>query len=599
MPTPNVKFYRDGHLIHARKNKIVFFLEDKEIFQCLLVRPDASVTGTYTVLAENKAGKKRFDHHVDFVTKYPLIHLPGMRHADKKLEDFVEEMLEKIPKHPEQPAVVEEVNPAEIAVEAEKPTVIEVEQAKVEIPETPKAEEIAEALQAVVEADTPKVESEEKKPEEKPKKHKSKSRHHHKKGRKSSPKIDADLVNDGEDETDDVEPPEEKYKRKFSTVVHEPYETETFRIYNAKNNLWFSGNLRDQTVIEGSTIKLLCAVTGPMPIMKWLKFGKPVAWGNNMRNMTGEGIGNIIIDKITRADAGTYSCTAKNPYNEVTTEAVIKVIPRSSVPRTDTSKPFFSRVLGEFYHIAEDDLILDAHVRAVPEPKVVWYKDGIELTAATDSRYDFSTDHDGGYKLRIHKPTSEDSALYACEAENSEGKAKVTHKVIFTELERHTHPQFVYHKESFWQPTLRMSIEPEPAKEGSVPATEVTRQEDSEITQAAGQSASGETKVQASQDSGSSENQESNENGDGSAEAPSGGSGSGGDGNDDGEDKPNDTSNAPEDGEEEEKQEKKPEKRPKSSRRKRYEGPVEPLLIRDSVKISSDFFVLMFLINLF
>lgn len=586
LPTPTVKFYRDGHLLHARKNKIVFFLEDKEIFQCLLVRPDASVSGTYTVLVENKAGKKRFDHHVDFVTKYPLIHLPGMRHADKKLEDFVEEMLEKIPKQPEQPAVKEEVKPAEVVTGgvAEKVVTNETEQAKAEIPETPKAEEIAEALQAVVDSEAPKVETEEKKVEEKPKKHKSKSKSkHRKKEHKSTPKIDADLINDGEDETDDVEPPPETYKRKFSTVVHEPYETETFRIYNAKNNLWFSGNLRDQTAIEGSTIKLLCAVTGPMPIMKWLKNGKPVSWGNNMRNMTSEGIGLVIIDKITKGDAGAYSCTAKNPYNEVTTESVVKVIPRSSVPRTDTSKPFFSRVLGEFYHIAEDDLILDAHVRAVPEPKVVWYKDGVELNAAIDDRYDFSTDHDGGYKLRIHKPTSADSALYACEAENSEGKAKVSHKVIFTELERHTHPQYVYHKESFWQPTLRMSIEPEPAREDSVPAHE-TKKDAPEITQAAGQSGSEGTNVPVSQDSGSSGNQESNEAGGGSADAPSGGSGAGGDGNEEGDGEGKDTSNVPEDGEEEEKQEKKPEKRPKSSRRRRYEGPVEPLLIRDSVK---------------
>lgn len=67
-----------------------------------MVRPDASASGIYTVLADNAAGKKRFDHHVDFETKYPLIHLPGMYHADKNLDDFVDVMLEKIPKHPEE-----------------------------------------------------------------------------------------------------------------------------------------------------------------------------------------------------------------------------------------------------------------------------------------------------------------------------------------------------------------------------------------------------------------------------------------------------------------------------------------------------------------
>lgn len=573
LPKPNVKFYRDGHLIHARKNKVVFFLEDKEIFQCLMVRPDASVSGTYTVLAENKAGKKRFDHHVDFITKYPLIHLPGMRHADKKLDDFVEEMLDKIPKPPAE----SEAKPVEEFAEkgekdvAEKETVKE--EAQPEVPETPKAEEIAEALQAVVDTDAPKPEE----VKEKPKKHKSKSKHR-KKERKSSPKIDADLVDDGE--VDEVEEePQRDGKRKFSTVVHEPYEEETFRIFHSKFNLVFSGKLRDQTAIEGTTIKLLCAVTGPFPIMKWLKNGKPVPWGNNMKNMTGEGLGHVVISKIARADAGVYTCVAKNQYNEVSTEAVIKVIPRSSVPSTDFYKPSFTRVLGEFYHNAEDDLILDAHVRAIPEPKIIWYRDGVELNVEMDKRFDFSTDHDGGYQFRIHKPTAADSALYACEAVNAEGKAKVTHKVIFTELERHTHPQFVYHKESFWQPTLRMSIEPEPVVESSVPMPE--------ITQATSHSGGSGVNVQSSHDSGNTGGDAPPaENGDSSAEAPAGGSGSGGDGNEDGEKGDDNSKGAPDDATEgeEEVKEKKPERRPKSSRRKRYEGTIEPVLIRDSVR---------------
>lgn len=573
LPTPSVKFYRDGHLIHARRNKVVFFVEDKEIFQCLLVRPDASVSGTYTVLAENKAGKKRFDHHVDFVTKCPLIHLPGMRHADKKLEDFVEQMLEKIPKVVEKPA---EPTADEKLVEAEAVAAAP-EELKAEVRETPKAEEIVEALQAVVEGGASKAE------EEKPKKHhhhKSKSKHRSKKA--SSPKIDADLLNDGEDEPEaEFEPVGANLeKRKFSTVVHEPYESETFRIYNSKNNLWFSGKLRDQTAIEGTTVKMICAATGPTPMLKWMKNGKPVPWSATVRNMSGEGIGHVILEKIARSDAGVYTCHAKNQWNEVTTEAVIKVIQRSTVPTTDTSKPMFTRVLGEFYRNTEDDLILDAHVRAVLAPKVSWFKDGVEINAAIDSRFDFTTDHDGGYQLRIHKPKPEDSGLYGCEAVNSEGKAKVTHKVNFTELERHTHPQFLYHKESFWQPTLRMEISPEPVKEVSPPPPE--------IAQAAGTSGGRSVNIQASQDSGSSENQDSSGVGE-SSDGAQGGSGTGGDGNEDGDesgDKPKGPADAAEETEEEEKKEKKPERKPKSSRRKRYEGPIEPLLIRDSVRNS-------------
>lgn len=532
-----------------------------------MVRPDASVSGTYTILAENSAGKKRFDHHVDFETKYPLIHLPGIRHADKKLDDFIDEMLEKIPKPKEEQ---QQENVAEEKInEPEKP-IEEKKDAKVEVPQPPKPEEIAEALQAVVDENQAKPEA------EKPKK---KKHHHHKKKKRSdSPKIDSDLINDGEDEPEDSESQEvETYKRKFSTVVHESYEPETFRIYNTKQNLWWSGELRDQTAIEGTNIKMICTVSGPLPIMKWFKNGKPVPWSQTVRNMSGEGMGHVIIEKITRSDAGVYSCQAKNAFNQIETTATIKVIPKYTVPVDDNTSPVFTRILTYFYRISEDDLVLDTHVRGTPKPLIKWYKDGMELSKAMDDRYDIVDDHDGGFQFRIHNPNTTDSALYACEAINSVGKAKVSCKVQFSDKDRHTHPKYLYHKESFRQPSLRMSITPEPEI-----VKEVSLLRDLPvIDEVAGQSGGGNVDVPASQDTnGSSSGGDQNgDSGDGNQSNGQNGS-SGGDGNEDGDDRkdiPKDISDAPE----EEVEEKKPKKhRP---RRRRYEDPVEPLLIRDSV----------------
>lgn len=566
LPTPTVKFYKDNHLLHARKNKIVFFIENKEIFQCLMVRPDASVSGHYTILAESSYGKKRYDHHVDFETKYPFMNLPLIRHADKKLDDFVEEMLEKVPKPKEEqpkPEIIQEK-----PVEPEQPK----EEEKIEVPQPPKPEEIAEALQAVVdEAEGKPVEEK----VEKPKK-KSKSRHKKKK-RAESPKIDADLINDGEDETEVEDVVEEPTKRKFSTVVHEPYEPETFRIYNTKQNLWFSGQLRDQTAIEGSTIKLFCTVSGPLPIIKWLKNGKPVPWSQTVRNMSGEGIGHVIIEKITKKDAGEYVCSAKNAFNEIQTTSNVKVIPKIIVPQNDNTSPVFTRILAQFYRISEDDLVLDTNVRGVPKPTIKWYKDGEEITKATDARYDMITDHDGGYQFRIHKPVANDSALYACEAINDVGKAKVLCKVEFSEKDKHTHPQFLYHKESFRQPTLRMSITPEPErpKEDEIIPMPV-------INEAAGTSGGGNINVGSNQNNSDDQQNGGENNSDGSAGGQQNGSSSGGDGNEDGDDNKDIPKDTPEDAEEKE-EEKKPKEKKHRPRRRRYVDPVEPILIRDSV----------------
>lgn len=536
LPRAKVKFYKDGHMLHERRNKVAFYverIEDNEIFQCLIVRPDAtSATGVYTVLAENPSFKRRFDHHVNFESKYSTIHYPLIRHADKKLEDFVDLMLEKVPKP------VEEKKEEVAAAVEEKP----VEAA----PENKETTELLEAVSSELtnvpqDGEQPAGEA----PVEKKKKHHHHHKHksHHKKSEKVV-QIDADLVDDGEEpDTVDNEVDYDHYKRKFSTVVHEPYESETFRIYNNKNKLWFAGGLRDQTVIEGSKFKMLCTVAGPQPIIKWLKNGKPLSWSNIIRNLSGEGIGHVIFDKVAKSDAGVYTCSAKNQFSsECVTESKITVIPKIDVPTTPDSKPFFSAVLSEAYHIVENDLILTAHVRGVPDPQIKWFKNDEEIKS--DDRISICILHDGKYELRIHHPDeTKDCGVYQCVATNSVGKSVAKHTVNFTNSQKHTHPQFLYHKEDF-------SVPPVPKIE------KVEKKvEEPKIV---------EKKVEVTETSAAAQEGEEVE----------------GEGNDD---SVTDT-NAETEGEAEKP---KVEKRPKSSRRKRYEGPVEPLLIRDSVSKNS------------
>ena len=599
LPTPTVKFYKDRHLLHERNGKIMFYKDvtDKEIFQCLIVRADATASGTYTVFAENRAGTRRFSHVVDFSTKYPLMHVPLMRHADKK--HLLEEILEMVPKEVAplvpipgapgvQPAVPGEIEKAQtegMEKEAPKPegevlaeVALKLEEVAAQSTETPAAADVV-----------PEVSVE---PEVSAEPHKHKHRKHRKKKSISEPKDDPNaLIDDDEMGASDKEAEPEKeiesgaatprvVRKKVEEEPHEPYEQESFLLRYSKDNVWFSGQLSNQTAIEGTSIKLICAVSGPQPILKWLKNGKPVPWSATVRNMSGDGLGQIIFDKIQRSDAATYTCSAKNSHNEAVTEAIVKIIPKSTLP-DETTKPMFTRVLGEFYHTVEDDLVLDTNVRAIPLPEIKWYKDGVELTAAMDPRYYFETNHDGCHKLRIHKPDAKDSALYACEAINKVGKAKITHKLIFNENARHTHPQFVFHKESFFQPTLKMVIEPEPEKPLE-PGQEAPVDSLGKSGRSSGQAPSASYSSQAGMGSGS---------------VASGGmnaGGGGGDGNEEGNRPPNSSiprdfspEKTEEDKEETEKAE--PEEKPRARsprvRRKRYEGPVPaPVLIRDSVR---------------
>lgn len=552
LPRPKVKFFKDGHLLYERVNKISFFLESGSIYQCLLVRPDKSASGVYTVLAENGSFKKRFDHRVDFETKYSNIHYPLIRHADKKLEDFVENMLLKVPKHPEEAQ-------AQLEAAEQKP-----------VEEAPKpADETKELLEAVsTELSTVPVNEEgavvpEEKPKEKKKHHHHHHHKHHRKEKKKDegPKIDADLVDDGEP----TEPPSEEvdwyhYKRKFSSApAHEPYESETFRIFNNKERLWFSGKLSNRTVFEGGSTKLFCTVSGPdqNPLMKWLKNGKPLSWSNVIRNFTAEGIGCVRFDKIEKADAGLYTCSAKNAFGEVITEARITVIPKIDIPRNPDSKPYFTAILNESYHTVENDLILDAFVRGVPEPQVKWYKDGEEVKK--DDRIDICILHDGRFQLRIHNPDeTKDNAIYECEATNSVGKTKVKHVVNFKNHLKHTHPKYVFHREDYPIPPLeKVVIEPKPEKpkkqvEEPAPREFITKDE-SQV---------------ADENAATGENVEGEGNGETMTD----------------ENAPPPAENAEGEGE-------KVEKRKPKKGRKRFEGPVEPLLIRDSVILHFEFVV--------
>lgn len=554
-------------------------MEQHEIFQCLIVRADPNASGLYTILAENRTGKKRFEHYVDFKTKYSTIHYPLIRHADKK--NFVEEILEMLPKEQQQEGTVIAPDGAPVSDGLPMPEVKE----KGEIDATMKeggvqpellAEKLAEGVEPPPQpADLPSEDKDEKKKE---KKSKSKSKSKHRKSRKKSmtPETDDDLINDGESETEElvdmtgVSTPSEAgaFIARTREALKEPItieEPEPFVLRYSKNRLTFSGELRDQTVFEGQTVKMLCAVSGPLPIIKWLKNGKPVPWSETVRNLSGDGLGSVIIDKIKKIDAGVYTCSAKNSSGECTTEARIKVIPKIDIPSKE-SKPSFTRVLGEFYRICEDDLILDAHVRGVPDPKIKWYKDGIEILETMDDRYMFTKDGDGGYTLRIHHPNKTDSGLYAVEAVNSVGKEKISHKVNFQEHHKHTHPQFLYHKESFMKPQ-KIAIEKE-----EIPAVQEA----------------GQTQQSGAPTSNGTDNSGSQASSNGSSD-PSGGSmmgGSGGDGNGD-DDKPTDLPNSHENDTEEEEEVEKPKRVAKAApRRRRFDGPApkEPFIIRDSKK---------------
>ena len=133
-------------------------------------------------------------------------------------------------------------------------------------------------------------------------------------------------------------------RRPDLTVPHATAEdnAETFLIRDSKVKVGWDGQLHNITANVGSKVKFICSANGPQPILKWQKDGKAIEWSDRVKMHNEGNVGQIIISKAVKKDAGEYSCTAQGVMNSVTTTAVLKVI---ELPKERSTKPTFARAI--------------------------------------------------------------------------------------------------------------------------------------------------------------------------------------------------------------------------------------------------------------
>uniref|UniRef100_A0A182K136 Ig-like domain-containing protein n=1 Tax=Anopheles christyi TaxID=43041 RepID=A0A182K136_9DIPT len=226
--------------------------------------------------------------------------------------------------------------------------------------------------------------------------------------------------------------------------VHEPYESESYVIRDSKNKLVWAGQLHNVTTTKGAVVKMTCSANGPLPMFKWQRNGRAIDFGDHVRLMNSGAIGQIVINGVTRKDAGEYTCTAKNSHNEIKTTCVLKVI---TLPSAETTPATFTRAVKEFYDIRADDLVLEVNVHGLPKPTIKWLKDGEEVVLG--EKLLINREPNGVYQLCIHKPAPSDCGVYECQAVNSAGTAKVLHEVSFTSKDKLIHVQHIEHADYF------------------------------------------------------------------------------------------------------------------------------------------------------
>lgn len=109
-----------------------------------------------------------------------------------------------------------------------------------------------------------------------------------------------------------------------------------------KQMLYFTVNLSNRYVAEGSKVKLQAVIGGPEPTIKWQKDDQNVQYGPRIRNMNRDSLAVLEFLNAQEEDSGTYTIIAQNEFCKITTSAVLHVYQ----PKVNTDvQPVFIRSL--------------------------------------------------------------------------------------------------------------------------------------------------------------------------------------------------------------------------------------------------------------
>jgi len=161
------------------------------------------------------------------------------------------------------------------------------------------------------------------------------------------------------------------------------------------------------TLKTGDSLSLSCQGQGdPVPTVQWRKLHSLLP---RLPESSG---GELHLESVTEADAGTYVCQASNGFGQPAEDQVrvhIKHAPILAVTETYRRHPETLKI---------EALVLTCIVRAHPMASAKWSKGGSELDATRSSE----KQEIDRTVLEIVNPSQDDLGVYTCEASNSEGE---------------------------------------------------------------------------------------------------------------------------------------------------------------------------------
>lgn len=202
-----------------------------------------------------------------------------------------------------------------------------------------------------------------------------------------------------------------------------------------------AGQVSHAVVNEGDNVKFTCNIDNydSTTEVTWYCGVRQLEAGDKYEIEYEDGLAVININKINRADDGTYRCKVVNEYGEDSAYAELFVngvrsyrdffttrVVRRTKRRVDTARmlqkpPEFTLPLVNRTAYLGEDVRFGVTITVHPEPRVIWHKSGQKLIPGyDDKKYTFISDK-GLYQLIVHNLEKDDDAEYSVVARNRYG----------------------------------------------------------------------------------------------------------------------------------------------------------------------------------
>lgn len=148
--------------------------------------------------------------------------------------------------------------------------------------------------------------------------------------------------------------------------------------------------------------------------MKWFLDGLEISEKRTEYKQVDDGeTYKLIFGEVTTDMHGKYKCVIKNDYGTIDDGCQVTV----------NCKPKIRKVLHDVEVNEGETLTLEVEIYAVPEPKIVWLKDGQEVRA--DARIKIQRDNVRleTYNLTLNLIKREEAGVYEVKASNALGTA--------------------------------------------------------------------------------------------------------------------------------------------------------------------------------